>query len=173
MNKLRVLKKEDLLTGDILHCTRNSVLGRLIRWFTKSEFNHSAIVVKAWGEVYVVDAQRKGVSSRPYDDWMKEFGYSYIVSRPPTNIKNVPYFSKKIFSKVGTTAYDFTHLLLKHPWYLISGKWKGKQENDDRNRMVCSEFVAWCWEFKDYFKITPQRLYEITKEKEWLFFKSK
>ena len=171
MSKLRVLKKEDLLTGDILHCTRNSVLGRLIRWFTKSEFNHSAIVVKAWGEVYVVDAQRKGVSSRPYDDWMKEFGYSYIVSRPPANIKNVPYFSKKVFSKVGTTAYDFTHLLLKHPHYIITGKWKGKKNTTDK--MVCSEFVAWCWDFTDSHKITPQLLYEITKEKGWAFFRNK
>lgn len=165
------LNKEDLKTGDVLHCTRNKVLSRLIRWFTKSEFNHSAIVVKAWGEVYIVDAQRKGVSSRPYEDWIEEFNYSYLVARNPKGVKSVPNFSKKVFSRVGTTAYDFTNLLLTHPWHIITGKWKGKE--DTINKMVCSEFAAWCWDIEDAYKITPQRLYEITKERSWKFFVGK
>jgi hypothetical protein len=70
-----------LVTGDILHCTGKRPLSKLIRFFTKSKFSHTALFIRIWDQPYVIDAQKDGVNVRPWEEWIKEYDYSFIVSR--------------------------------------------------------------------------------------------
>lgn len=152
----------ELKTGDILHCKGNSWLSRAIRWWTKSDFsNHTAVLVEVWGQIYVVDAQNNGVNPKPLEAWLREYEYEIIVARPITGPRDVKSFSIRAFLKVGLTGYDFISLIWRHPWALITGKWKGSDPNKDR--MVCSEYVAWLYQIEKPYRITPKDLHEITR----------
>ena len=152
--------KVQLRTGDILHCRGSRLLSRLIMKFTKSRFSHTAIVVECWGQLYIVDAQRNGVNPRPIEEWIKEFGYSYTISRPLIIGFDKKEFSLKAFSKVGSTKYDLASLLWYHPRYILTGKWKGKPEQKAQGRMYCSEYVAWVFNMPNWWKLSPEAVFE-------------
>ena len=116
----------DLQTGDILHCTRKSLLSWLIRKVTKSDFNHTALVIEIWDQIYIIGSQKEGTYPRSFNDWTKKYGYKYEISRPFDINKEE--FSKKAFSKSGT-VYDFSTLLIRGPWKLLTGRWKKKKTN--------------------------------------------
>lgn len=159
---MNTLTTQDLKTGDILHCRGNVLLSKIIRWFTKSDFsNHTAVVIECWGQIYVVDAQKDGVNPRPIDKWIEDYGYEVIVARPKVGPKDPKTFSIRAFTKVGNTGYDFKSLILKHPWYTITGRWK--TETDSEEKMFCSEYVAWCWNIENSYRIDPGALMKHTK----------
>lgn len=153
---------EKLKSGDILHCRRSTFLSWLIQKLTKSQFSHSALYINIGGESFVVDAQKDGVNLRRFDLWMKKYKYSFIVSRPnEMTSQRKAIILNRIFKKIGVTNYDFVGLLYKSPWKLITGKWKvGKNED---NRMYCSEFVAYVYDFPFYYKLSPEDLYDRCK----------
>jgi hypothetical protein len=145
-------------TGDIFHCRSYGLIGRCIRWATKSQFNHSAVFIEIWGQGYIIDSQRKGTNVIPFDEWEKKWGYEYEVHRDPF-LQNHKYFSLRALSKSGNTGYDFGSLLLRHPISLITGKWKHKGDKEEK-RMYCSEFAAWCHHIETFYRTTPQDLYQ-------------
>lgn len=150
----------ELRTGDILHCTGKSWISKAIRWWTKSQYSHTAMYVEVWGQPYIVDAQKDGFNLRPYDKWMQKYEYEFDISRSPfaKSKANRKELAVRALSKVGVTAYDFESLLLRQPYKIITGKWrKRKKEND---RMYCSEAIAWIHGVKDAYKMTPQDFYE-------------
>lgn len=148
-----------LETGDILHCNRKGILSFLIRKATKSNFNHSAIVVEIWGQIYIIDSQRDGTDLRPFDVWTKKYKYTYKISR---NIfVNRDEFAKRALSRVDT-GYDFTSLLIRKPLHLIFGRWKKKE--DETKRFYCSEFAAWCHKIERSDIMTPNDLYNYCQE---------
>jgi hypothetical protein len=147
-----------LKTGDILHCTGKRLISRLIRRFTKSKISHTALVVECWGQLYIVDAQRRGVNLSPIKDWNHKYQYEIIVSR------NKHYFSEKALSikalsKVGMTPYDFKSLFIIYPIYLLTGKWISKKTKND-NKHYCSDYVAWVYDMKDFWKQSPENVYQ-------------
>lgn len=151
-----------LMTGDVLHCTGSSLLARLIRKFTKSKFSHTAFVVECWGQIYIVDAQRDGVNPRPFEEWVKKYNYSYVVSRKKNPHKDYgDWISIQAFKKVGSTPYDFASLLFWYPLYILTGKWHGKtsRKNNDK-RLYCSEYVGWLVGIPDYWAASPQEVYD-------------
>lgn len=152
----------NLYTGDVLHCIGKGFLAKAIRWFTRSKYNHTALVVECWGETYIVDAQKNGVNPKPLEAWLKEYEYEILVARPPemTDLE-AKTFSIRAFQKVGLTGYDFQLLLIKHPWSIITGKWK-KNMRDPKDKMVCSEYVGWVYRMLQAVRLTPQDLYEYT-----------
>ena len=159
---MKALVTKELKTGDILHCKRETVLSKLIRWFTRSDFaNHTALVIECWGQLYVVDAQKDGVNPRPIKQWCKDFRYEVIVARPKVGPKDPKAFSIRAFTKVGNTGYDFKSLILKYPWWTITGKWK--KELDPEEKMFCSEYVAWVWQIENSNRIDPHMLFKHTE----------
>ena len=159
---METLNNKELRTGDILHCKSKRTLGKLIRWFTRSDFaSHTAVIVECWGQLYVVDAQRDGVNPRPIKAWKKKFNYEVIVARPKTGVKDPKAFSIRAFTKVGNTGYDFTSLILKYPLWTITGKWKSN--TDPEEKMFCSEYVAWLWQIENSSRIDPHALMQHTK----------
>ena len=151
----------NLKKGDILHCTSNGWLGKAIQFFTRSRINHTALVLEVWNELYIIDSQRDGTNLRKAEDWIKEFNYKYIISRPKNQkdiyLNNI---SKRALSKSGITPYDFKSLFWYQPVYQITGNWKGKEGPDAEGKMYCSEYVAWVYELKNWWKLSPQDVFD-------------
>jgi len=157
-----ILPAKYLKTGDILHCKSKHISSRLIKWFTKSKFaSHTAVVVECWGQIYIVEAQKDGVTAKTIKAWKKKYNYNVIVAKPKIGPKDSKTFSIRAFSKTGATAYDFKSLFLKHPWFLITGKWK--TDTDPEEKMICSEYVAWLWQIENSNRIDPNALMNHTK----------
>lgn len=146
-----------LKTGDILHCSGNRLVSRLIKRFTKSTFSHTALFIEIWGQAYVIDAQKDGVNLRPFSEWKKEYDYDFIAHRPSDGELDSVALSKRALTKVGHTAYDFEGLILRHPWQLLTGKWD--QKGDPYERMTCSEYVMWVYGMEKAYRISPENVY--------------
>ena len=157
-----------LQTGDILHCTRKSVLSFLIRKATKSRFNHTATILVISGNAFVIDSQRDGTDLRPFEAWTKKYGYKYEVHR--NVFVNHSNYIDRALSKADT-GYDFTSLLIRKPLHLIFGRWRKKE--DETKRFYCSEFVAWCHQIERSDVMTPQDLYDYCEDHSITFKKVK
>jgi hypothetical protein len=147
----------NLKTGDILHCSGKRLLSKLIKWFTRSEFSHSALFIEIWGQPYIIDAQKDGVNVRPFSDWKVKYAYTFIVHRAPEGDIDEQALAKRALTKVGSTAYDIESLIARQPFELVTGKWKEK--GDTTERMYCSEFVAWVYGVEKAYRMSPEDLY--------------
>lgn len=146
-----------LKTGDILHCSSNRMISKLIRKFTKSKFSHSALFIDIEGTSYIIDAQKDGVNLRLFSKWKDIYKYDFVVHRSQT-LFNEDIIKNRALSKSGTTAYDFEGLLIKQPVELATGKWR--KEKCEECQMYCSEFVAWVWKADLSYRMSPQDLFE-------------
>ena len=152
--------KNNLQHGDILFCWSNGIIGKGIRKVTSSRYNHVAIVLVIDGEVFIVDAQSRGVFPLPYENWMLLNGYEYEVMRYKyTSQTWGKIFRQRVLSKTGITGYDFLFLFLWYPLYLLTGKWYGSSEEKSEKRNVCSELAGWAYKIPEYWKLSPQDLY--------------
>lgn len=157
--KLLQLKDRQMLqSGDVLSCSGTSWLARAIKKMTKSRINHTALVLEIWGELFIMDSQKDGTNPRRFEEWTEKYKYEYRVHRPMSFSKEQ---KKKAISKSGTTPYDFSSLLWYQPRYLFTGKWKGKKGKKAEDRMYCSEYVSWVFNFEDWWANSPQRVLEI------------
>ena len=130
----------------------------------------AAVVVEVWGQIYVIDAQKNGVNPKPLESWLREYQYEIIVARPCTGPRDIRTFSIRAFMKVGLTGYDYASLIWRHPWSIITGKWV-KDKNPSDKKMVCSEYVAWLYQIEKPYRITPMKLHEYTRRKDFIHSK--
>lgn len=151
------INPSNLKTGDILHCSADRLIPKLIKKFTKSKFNHSALFIEIWGQPYVIDAQADGVNVRPWNDWVDKYGYKVLVHRSPNDIDHKE-LAMRALTKVGHTGYDFEGLILKQPIELLTNTWR--QKTDETQRMYCSEYVAWVYAISRSYRMSPQDLLE-------------
>jgi len=146
----------NLKTGDILHCRNNRWLSKLIRWATRSSWSHTAIYIEINGRPFIIEAQKNGVNIKTFDNWEKQYGYYWEAHRnlamPPERV-----FFDRAISKAGVTGYDFDDLIIKHPWRLITGKWK-REPNEDED-MYCSYYAMWTHEVPDAYKMRPDEAF--------------
>jgi hypothetical protein len=150
-----------LFTGDVLHCTRDKLLSRIIRAATHSKFNHTALFLEIEGQPFIMDAQKDGVNLRPFAEWQEDYDYSYLVHRREElskDIVNLKAFVVRAMSKSGNTRYDYSSLIIKQPLELIFKKWHVRPHEDER--MYCSEFVMWCYGAPECYRMSPQDAYE-------------
>lgn len=154
------MKELILQSGDVLHCTSNGILGKLIRRFTKGNINHTALVIEIWGELFIIDSQKDGTNIRPLLQWNDKYNYSYVVTRPKLFST---YYKNRAVSKVGVTPYDFISLFVYHPLYLITNKWYGKKDRLAENVLYCSEYIGYVFNVPNYWQLTPTRLYNYMK----------
>lgn len=157
----KYIEEGKLRIGDILFCRRKTLLSKLIRVFTKSRYSHTAIVVKKYGVTLIVESQMKGVEVKTYAHWMDKYEYEYDVARPIA-IGNRRILTKRIFEKVGVEKYDFKLLMWDFPRYVLTGRWRGdnEEEANENGRVTCSAFIAWIYEMKNWWKLSPQAVFE-------------
>lgn len=158
---------DKIQTGDVAHCRGRSVLAKSIMFMTQSEFSHSAIFYRSHKGLFVVDAQKDGFQMRSFENWQKDYGYKFKLTR---TFKDTHKIEDRIEDLIGTTPYDFESLILRQPVKIIrqhlnkirkndKEPWKnrGEREND---RMVCSEAVAYCLGIPTAYQLSPQELWE-------------
>ena len=144
----------ELQNGDILICTSNRIIPRLIKLATKSKWTHTAQYFEVQGIAGIIEAQMDGINWKPLVEWQKKYGYEFIVYRRDRLIK-VDWLYDRAFSKAGCTGYDFVSFVLRQPWKLVTGKWKYKGDYREVKRMICSEYTAWIYDIKGWWKLTP------------------
>lgn len=160
--------KDKLQVGDILHCRGKRLLSRMIMRVSRSQWSHTAIVVESWGQLFIIDAQQNGVNARPYKEWVKQYGYDVEIARP-INPVHVEEFCKKAFGKIGHTRYDIASLFWHQPLYILTGKWRGRTQDNALKKMYCSEFVGWMYELPNWWTLSPKQVYEITEDPKFGF----
>ena len=64
-------------------------------------------------------------------------------------------------SKIGHTPYDLKSLFITQPIYQLTGKWVGRPEEKADTKMYCSEYVSWVFSLEEWWKNSPQKVYEI------------
>ena len=144
-----------LQNGDILICTSDRIIPRIIKWATKSKWSHTA----QYFDGGILEAQNKGVHFLMYDEWVKRYNYEYIIYR--RRIISLEQLKERAFSKLGNTGYDYISFVIKHPIKLLTGKWIYLGEKNEERAMICSELTTWSEGWRDYYKMTP----DIVEEK--------
>ena len=144
-----------LKCGDILICKADRLIPKIIKLVTKSEWNHSAIYVEVWGMPGVIEAQMDGINWKPWDAWVKEYKYEYIVYRKKTLLDVESSIARKAFEKCGHTGYDCFSFVLRHHWKIFTGKWKDRVEEIEGKKMICSEYVGWVYDMTRWYQMNP------------------
>jgi hypothetical protein len=132
--------KDLLQDGDILVCTSNRFIPRLIKAATKSKWTHTAQIFSCWGILGVLEAQMGGVHWIPFDEWQKKYGYEFIVYR--RRVINPKELAQKAFSYLGHTAYDYHSFLIRQPLGLLTGRFISKPLEKEEAKTICSELTA-------------------------------
>lgn len=158
MNTLDISK---IQTGDTGLCEGTSELAKTIQHSTNSKFSHTCQFFWLHGVLYVIDAQKDGVSPQTYKSWQREYGYKVTIYRNPNCLAENRWISNAMqYSRV---KYDKKGLIVgliksKTLWF-----WK-KKDMDDKYR---NNGLFWCSEYtmkligvenpEDY---SPQGVYE-------------
>lgn len=126
-------------------------IASLIRFFTKSYWNHSMLFYKDGDKIFAVESDIGGVVKTPIEDMnMKKTIKIYKMPHPDEH---------RLLEKVGIIKYDFASLILHQLPKIYLGIWIGPRSEEKRYiRMTCSEFVGWYLRLRRAFKITPKKL---------------
>lgn len=154
-----------LKTGDILLYHSHTLIGKLIRYFSKSYYSHAAIVFDSWGAVLVAEADSKGVIPNRVKHSIK--GCEILVLRPKFEV-DPKQLDVMITLELGKHKYNFFLLIVMQLIYQLSNKkvWIYWGENGRKLRKtVCGQFCAYIYneyngKFPDWAKATPQSLFE-------------
>lgn len=117
-----------------------SWLSYAIRLFTRTQWNHAAIVLTVGTDILIVEAKGKGVVATHFDIWLQK-DRKYSIREPrymPDDIE------RKIASSLGK-EYDFVSLLFYQVILRITGKWIGSTGMEAQHKLYCSELVADCF----------------------------
>lgn len=121
--------------GDTFHCWRDSFLSRLIRKETHSKFSHTAMFLRIDGNPYILDAQSDGIHLRPFDRWIEEYNYNFVVTRfASASLDSLQY--RKVGMSYLDTKYGYVDLL-RHWIYRNTRIWLGIDK--EYKKLVCSE----------------------------------
>ncbi|PZF73910.1 YiiX/YebB-like N1pC/P60 family cysteine hydrolase [Taibaiella soli] len=155
----------DLKTGDVLHVHSPFRFGKpvrwlmvLVRWITKCYYNHTAIVVRIWGQVYVAEADVKGITITPFERWAEDL--NICVARADVQLEEGEIASFVLQQMA--IPYDYAATLFYQLVFSATGKWFGAT-NDKNGKMYCSEFVAYVYYhslgwFTTWYQTTPTAL---------------
>ena len=126
-------------------------LSALIRLFTSYKYNHVAVIVSNWDKLMINESLAKGVISRPLDQVLNRKNSEYIILRPLFNFPEKD-FAERANSKIGV-KYDYINLIFEQVHYRIWKRWLGRDKDTEEKRMICSEYVAYCFnKFTDGFE---------------------
>lgn len=161
MTKIHHMKLEDFKTGDIILFHTKFVwykplswLSALIRFFTKSYYNHVGVVVRNWDVPFINEAVETGVHAVPLVDRIGS--HQIRVIRPIKGVDERT-FAVRANSKIGHTGYDFSGLLFYQLIFQLTGHWLGHTGVHAEGVMYCGEYAGFCHAeyFHNYWKTAP------------------
>ena len=137
-----------------------SWLSNLIRFFCKTKYSHTGIIVMNWDMPFINEAIGKGVIASPLMDKYK--GHNVRISSIEHNLEE-RYIAQRANSKIGITGYDFSGLLWYQLVYQLTGHWFGyTTEARASEKFYCYEFVCWTYNtlFPQWYKLEPKQMNE-------------
>lgn len=165
------IKQHQLQHGDILHCRGSRIISKLIKFFTGSEYSHTALFVKVNGRGYVVDAQSNGLNLKSFETWQGYYDYSFDIHRRRNISDKInDHMNKAIEENMGVNSYDFASLLWFQPRYIFGGKWNGKKGAEAKEKFYCSEFVAYSHLFPEWWLYSPKKLFQECSKRNFYFY---
>lgn len=152
-------------TGDILQVSGDKLTSKIIKKFTKSQWSHAGIFVWIWDELYVIEAEKRGIQITKWNDVKYQGGKTTSkklkLLKPDLEYRiNEEELARFVLPYCGTEPYDFIGLL-SQAFFQITGIWWGKTKEAAEKRMYCSEFVAFVYNhfyntlFKEWWLISP------------------
>jgi len=170
-----ILKHEihDIQEGDIILVhSKKGFIPKAIRYFTKCHYNHAAMVIKAMGELAVIEAVENGfIITQSLDQYVKETPEKreILVKRPiMQHFSSIQSAYFNIFNIIGN-KYDFKSLLFSQLIWQITKekKWKGKKDIKAAKRIYCSEACAFAYKdlFPEWWTVAPVDLFKSKKLK--------
>lgn len=146
------LEKIDLLelrTGDIALISGNGIISGLIDRFQKlqdgaeksGEYSHSGIIRVRRGDIFITEAQRRGIVNNDFTKrYMNENYNSILILRPKMEIDSYRMVSE-MMTYIGNSRYDFLNLILWQPIKILRNKWRGEKAQNTK-KFICHEFTA-------------------------------
>lgn len=132
-------------------------LSAAIRFFTKCYYNHCGICVINWGKPFINESNIKGVIARPLSKYIIRDKTKIIILRDKATL-NEKYISTTANEMLGT-KYDFSSLFFYQLYFRLTGKWIGRtKEAAVKDGMVCSEYVAWCYNLNSWWLYSAKEL---------------
>jgi hypothetical protein len=158
------MKQVGIKTGDEAHCTGHGIISKAISKATKSEITHTAVFIWVWGELCVIEAQRKGVNLITFDNWQRKYNYDFIATRKQVQVDEKEY-SKKAMKFLAVTGYDFALLCLKFPFSILASLITGKEfvpkmGPKESNKMTCTELIATLRGLENPHEYSPNKYFE-------------
>jgi hypothetical protein len=135
-----------------------SILAALIRFFSRSSWNHVELLIEDGKEKYVIGAVFPEVRKVSFEEWEKFIKRKTQVmeissSRSPEEMIDI---AKAL---VGL-KYDRDALLIFMPFYLIHKLWLGRQNQKASKAFYCFEVLGFVAGWPDFYKITPKQAIE-------------
>ena len=155
-------------TGDVANCyMRDKFLSKAISKVTNSDLCHTAIFIYKDGVLNVAESQKDGFNTKTFDNWVKDYNYDYIITRP--KLARTKHVLDQVDKYKGTTPYDKFSFFIRQPIRLIKiwsnkrfgtnfNTWKDNGKED--MKMYCSEVVAKIIGVPNYYEMTPKDVYE-------------
>ena len=129
---------EKAKTGDILLTSSDAWYSKIIKWKTKSEFNHVGIIYRLFDRrlnikiPFIIEAISTGVTMQPLINYFKESKNTdlYLFRHKLVNENNLPLIIGKSLEYIGAN-YDYQQL--------FALLFNGKIDND--KKMICSQLL--------------------------------
>jgi len=130
-------RRPEIKTGDAIQWRSESLIGRIIRWRTGSDVNHTSMVIRfpsySLSRVFVIEALEHGLVLRSLSERLKKhIGRAY-------HLPLVPGFMLQR-RRIGRLALDFIGSAIEYDYEgCIFGNMFGRAKKDP-DKLFCSEF---------------------------------
>ena len=176
-NKLQIKEIKLIKTGDCGLISSSSWLAKRIQYFQKCIWNHAFIFWWNYDELFVVEADRRGICLTPFSDYINS-NKKIMILKPKFRVDGSEYGSFML-KYCGKTRYGYGNLLLAQSIkFITAGRiWIGPSVNEKTKTFICGEFVAFVynhfnkWLFEDWNRLAPSDIYNCIVFEHYLFEK--
>lgn len=134
----------------------NDVPAPVIRLVTKCYYNHVAIVYRG----YVFEANSKGFEpSYSVEEYIKRIGVDIEVALLEPKV--LPLGAKERLKEIIGKGYDFWSLLWFQVILAVTGKWLGHTQKFAKEKVYCSEAIAYILDLFQWWIYTPKMLLDL------------
>lgn len=126
----------------------------LIRFITRSYWNHSAILVNIDGTDYVIESDMNGVVMIPFENYKR-----HGIIKLSENTYQVPW--ERISKHIGVTKYDFRNLIFHQTLKEVFGIYITPKQGRKGEKFVCSEWDAYVIDKPNPWSWTPRQISEL------------
>lgn len=162
-------RQVDFKNGLLVSCNRRFNFSDLSTWpsliirgGTRSNWSHTALMIKLYGMVFVIDSDfgrgRNGVGITPWNEWVKTKKDIQIFD-PNIVPQNGSNLVRRMLSVVGVARYDLKGLAAEARKVLKGSFPKSHNGNGADKQFYCSEYAAWALYVPEYWKYSPERLH--------------